>query len=346
MIYPDRSHPAVNRLLSSSRSGDQAEAAVYRALEARLGHEEGWAVLWSVPVPGGAQGREIDFIVAHRSLGAAFIEVKAPPLVPSGHKWVSPVDGTAYGRDAPDYQLQQATNEFKNWLKNCATSGTPLPRIARFVALMGTKEDELKANSSALNVGCRLPSPARVTDVYQKKQAYLCCGDVIDLLPDMIVQALSDEMKNNDKSRVEESFFGMVVPQLAAQAGMRTIENDNPVSHPLDAPVVVTVARRRRTPWRLALALAVVALFLSWQAVHSLSSPSKIPLVPKKAVAVPEQKVAKPSPDKAATPSVRATDEKGRECVERRFPGTIDGMPVQLTEKLCKIDGVFRRVTD
>lgn len=297
-------------------------------------------------MPGGAQGREIDFMVVHRSLGAAFIEVKAPPLVPRGHKWVSPTDGAAYDRDAPEYQLLQATNEFKNWLKNCSPRGTPLPRIARFVALMGTKEDELKANSNSLNVGCCLPPPARVAHVYQKKQAYLCCGDVIDLLPDMIVQALSDEMKNNDKSRVEESFFGMVVPQLAAQAGMRTIENDNPVGHPLDASFVVAVARRGRAPWRLILVLASVALFLSWQAVHSLSSPSKTPLTPKKIVAVPEQKVAKPSPDKTAAPSVRAIDEKGRECVERRFPGTIDGMPVQLTEKLCKIDGAFRRVGD
>jgi hypothetical protein len=381
-IYPELTHETVRRLHVSRRDGDKAEARVYSLLHDRFHFSAEWAVLWSVPVPGGAQGREIDFIVAHQNLGMALIEVKSPALVPRERGWVHVRSDSepSYGKEAPDRQLEQATSHLKQWLQRIRPDLRYLPRMVQIVVLPNTVHADLMkpATRNTLAIGTRLVLADKCVELFQRRKTYICVAEDLEILPDVVRHILEEAQGGHGKCHVEETLFREVIPQLAHQAGARAIIVGVPIKRIIAAVAAAAVA-------------AVLGLWVFRGAAlvvppQAVTEPSKIaaplpptPLPPAPAETGPpatERKAepagpphtkhgkkdrrhqAAPAPALQSRPASMSSsmpaqpepmavfDANGRECTERRFPGSIGGETVQLVEKMCRINGQMVRVTD
>ncbi len=185
-LYPDRADGNVQKMLASLRTGHQAEARVYCALEEAFADREDVSCLWSLKLPNSA--RELDFLVVDRSLAMAVIEVKGAPLIPVGNGWaqIDPESGerSPYDRPQdPDDQLNAATAAVKRWFRTVVENpATKTPRTIAVIVLAGTSSTDLPEDSG---LACHR------ADWRTRKSHYIVCEDEIDALPGLLRQWLA-----------------------------------------------------------------------------------------------------------------------------------------------------------
>lgn len=362
MIYPPPDRAEIRDLFNSPRSGDRAEADVYQALARMAAQDPEWRVLWSVAVPGGAHGREIDFLAAHPTLGVVLFEVKSIPYLPPGSpgsQWTT-VTGGATGREAPDRQLAAQASALKSWLRN--TMGfRVLPRILQVLVLAGTSTADLKAAGGSVTTGAIIPGYGTVSDIVvdQIKHAYLVPREAVDSLLPLAGYLLTDQATRPGhlgiggcvRSIVEQDFCSRVIPMLIPQAGCRA-----PAERigAMALEPVIQPKPKSKVAFIVAAALVALGAALWWE--KKLSAPAMNPPVPAvgKPQPAPKQPAAeKPRPNPTTPPTspkpvatkpaqapegARIADPSGagRECYRQEFPGIIEGEQVKLTRTLCR----------
>jgi hypothetical protein len=311
-IYPPPGHEDVIALFGSALAGDVAEAAVYRICRDWVEANPSWSVLWSVAVPGGAQGREIDFIAVHPRLGVAVFEVKAPPLIPTATGWKVATGSSRrrYRRERPERQVQAATNALKHWWQSVGKR--PPPRIAQFLVLLGTPAEALVRREAigCLSPGCRIRLRRRGRDflLLQRRKAYVVPRDLVGALPAVVEGVLRDAVSARRDNGAERGFFELAVPWLVPQAGARPASDDDEEEEFADRP--------RHPLWKGVAAMLAVGL-VGWSMLGWAAESHR-----------PAKKAHRPPPAHA--------------CVDDPT-GLLGGEPLALAEKLCRgVSGLLR----
>ena len=236
-MYPKRSNVHVAEMLESPRSGMKAEAQVYGSLEKVFAHDSNVACLWSLAIPDSP--RELDFLVVHKELGIATIEVKAIPLIPTLDGWMqfNPSTGEAWDshRQEPDRQLGAATSAVKKWWAMESRGQWKNPRNIKVLVLAGTDVKDLPKDSG---LACA------DTLWRQKAGTYIICCDEIEHLPYLLLDRLKSQNPANVTQdtaaffEAAKSLYGScgASPSLDQDAGAEPrqkprFENEGPQYH-------------------------------------------------------------------------------------------------------------------
>lgn len=189
-MFPKRSNVHVAEMLASPRSGMKAEAQVYESLEKVFGHDANVSCLWSLAIPDSP--RELDFLVVHKELGMAAIEVKAIPLIPRQDGWMlfNPKTKEMWDSDRqePDRQLGAATSAIKKWWKMESRGKRKNPRNIQILVLAGIDVMDLPKDSG---LACA------DTLWRQKVGTYIICRDEIEHLPYLLLDRLKSQNPTN-----------------------------------------------------------------------------------------------------------------------------------------------------
>ena len=223
-MIPRRDNRYVAAMLSSPRTGMKAEARVYASLEKVFAHDPDVDCLWSLALPDSP--RELDFLVVHRTLGIAALEVKSIPIIPTKTNWkqIDPATGQTWdsNRQAPERQLGAAMSALKKWWKMESGGRTSTPRNIQVLILTGIRASDIPDNS-----GLAL---AR-TLWRQKSGVYIVCGDETDHLPYLLLDRLKAQTPD-EKSRTAAAAFFEAAQSLHGSCGVSPSLESDPAPAP------------------------------------------------------------------------------------------------------------------
>jgi len=185
-MYPSRTNIDVRALLASKRTGKRAEASVYETLARKYETDQNVNCFWSYAISSGE--KEHDFLVVHKQLGFAVIEVKGIPLITAEDgSWCTfdPATGVICKdkpyESNPVKQAGAAVNAIKSWWKKETNSDCKPPRAARIIVLAGVKQSDWYGETL---------TDAKVRPIQQ--QCHIVFHNEVERLPSLIESWLSN----------------------------------------------------------------------------------------------------------------------------------------------------------